>query len=161
MRADAAVSDDRECHARSQIFFKLTCMDSLHLGDEFSKRRRHAPAQDQLGAAAAGPRGSSSRPSNRAKLVPSCSRLPAGWGLRVWSPSIASASTGQAAATTGSRSRTGNILLSAASRTSSKAELRSLTNCPPGPMSALGASGRAAPKEEVRVWTHSRPSKQS
>ena len=31
--------------------------------------------------------------------------------------------------------------------------LRSLTNdCPRGPMSALGRSGRAAPKEEVRVW---------
>ena len=28
-------------------------------------------------------------------------------------------------------------------------------------MFALGGSGRAAPKEEVRVWTHSRPSKQS
>jgi hypothetical protein len=27
---------------------------------------------------------------------------------------------------------------------------------PPGPMSALGGSGRAAPKEEVRVWTHLR-----
>ena len=27
------------------------------------------------------------------------------------------------------------------------------TDCPPGPMSALGGSGRAAPKEEVRVWT--------
>ena len=25
------------------------------------------------------------------------------------------------------------------------------TDCPPGPMSALGGSGRAAPKEEVRV----------
>ena len=32
------------------------------------------------------------------------------------------------------------------------AELRSLTNgLAPGPMSALGGSGRAAPKEEVRV----------
>jgi hypothetical protein len=33
-----------------------------------------------------------------------------------------------------------------------QAELRSLTNgLPSGPMSALGGSGRAAPKEEVRV----------
>ena len=28
------------------------------------------------------------------------------------------------------------------------------TDCPPGRMSALGGSGRAAPREEVRVWTH-------
>ena len=35
---------------------------------------------------------------------------------------------------------------------STKAKLRSLTtDCPPGPMSARGESGRAAPKEEVRV----------
>ena len=33
-----------------------------------------------------------------------------------------------------------------------QAELRNLTNGPPsGPMSALGGSGRATPKEEVRV----------
>jgi hypothetical protein len=29
-------------------------------------------------------------------------------------------------------------------------------DCPPGPMSALGGSGRAAPKEEVRALTPKR-----
>ena len=32
-----------------------------------------------------------------------------------------------------------------------RAQAQLPTDCPPGPMSALGGSGRAAPKEEVRV----------
>jgi bifunctional non-homologous end joining protein LigD len=59
-------------------------------------------------------------PFEQGEIGPDLFEVRVGWGWRAWSPSIVSASTGQAAATTGSRSRTGNILPLAASRTSSR-----------------------------------------